>query len=159
LLVFGWALFRGHEAGETSQLEPTLRLVGGVAFFIGGTGLAYLHTGSLLALPAGAGGVIGPVIGRPLTHGFGGGGAGPFLLAVFLVALTLATGLSWFKLMDGIGRGILVAFGWLGSSVKKAGDSRAARAARSEREVVRKVETVKQSKREPIKIEPTLAPI
>jgi S-DNA-T family DNA segregation ATPase FtsK/SpoIIIE len=159
LLVFGWALFRGQEATETSQLEPTLRLIGGVAFFIGGTGLAYLHAGGPLALPAGSGGVIGQVIGRPLTHGFGGVGASLFLLAVFLVALTLATGLSWFRVMDGIGRGILVAFGWLGSSAKRASDSRAARAARSEREVVRKVETVKQSKREPIKIEPTLAPI
>ena len=40
-----------------------------------------------------------------------------------------------------------------------AEESRVARAARSEREVVRKVETVKQSKRGPIKIEPTLSAI
>jgi len=159
LLVFGWALFRGNDPGEASPLEPTLRLVGGVAFFVGGTGLAYLHAVGPMALPAGAGGVIGQVIGKPLTHGFGGVGASLFLLAVFLVALTLATGLSWFKLMDAIGRGLLAAFEWLGSGVKKAEQSRAARAARSEREVVRKVETVKQSKREPIKIEPTLSAI
>jgi len=159
LLVCGWALFRGHEPHETSQLEPTLRLIGGVAFFVGGTGLAYLHAGGPPALPAGAGGVIGQVIGRPLTHGFGGVGASLFLLAVFLVALTLATGLSWFKVMDAIGQGAFAAFGWLGASVKKAEASRVARAARSEREVVRKVETVKQSRREPIKIEPIVAPI
>jgi S-DNA-T family DNA segregation ATPase FtsK/SpoIIIE len=159
LLVFGWILFRGGEAAETSQLEPTLRLIGGVAFFIGGTGLAFLHASGPLALPAGAGGVIGQVVGRPLTHGFGGVGASLFLLALFLVALTLATGLSWFKVMDAIGRGIFTAFGWLGTSARRASESRVARAARSEREVVRKVETVKQSKREPIKIEPTLAPI
>jgi S-DNA-T family DNA segregation ATPase FtsK/SpoIIIE len=158
LLVFGWALFRGNEASEGSPLEPTLRLVGGVAFFVGGTGLAFLHAGPL-ALPAGAGGVIGQVIGRPLTHGFGGVGASLFLLAVFLVALTLATGLSWFKVMDAIGQAVFAAFGWLGANVKKAEASRAARAARSEREVVRKVETVKQSKREPIKIEPVIAPV
>jgi S-DNA-T family DNA segregation ATPase FtsK/SpoIIIE len=159
LLIFGWTLFRGNETEEGSQLGPTLRLVGGVAFFIGGTGLAYLHAGGPLALPAGAGGVIGQVIARPLTHGFGGVGASLFLFAVFLVALTLATGLSWFKVMDGIGRGLFALFGWLGSGWRKAEQSRAARAARSEREVVRKVETIKQSKRDPIKIEPTLAPI
>jgi len=159
LLVFGWALFRGNEPGETSPLEPTLRLIGGVAFFVGGTGLAFLHAAGPIALPAGAGGVIGQVIGKPLTHGFGGVGASLFLLAVFLVALTLATGLSWFKVMDAIGRGILAAFEWLGAGVKKAEESRVARAARSEREVVRKVETVKQSKRGPIKIEPTLSAI
>ena len=159
LLVFGWALFRGNEPGESSPLEPTLRLIGGVAFFVGGTGLAFLHAAGPIALPAGAGGVIGQVIGKPLTHGFGGVGASLFLLAVFLVALTLATGLSWFKVMDAIGRGILAAFEWLGAGVKKAEESRVARAARSEREVVRKVETVKQSKRGPIKIEPTLSAI
>ena len=159
LLVFGWALFRGNEPGETSPLEPTLRLIGGVAFFVGGTGLAFLHAAGPITLPAGAGGVIGQVIGKPLTHGFGGVGASLFLLAVFLVALTLATGLSWFKVMDAIGRGILAAFEWLGAGVKKAEESRVARAARSEREVVRKVETVKQSKRGPIKIEPTLSAI
>ena len=53
-------------------------------------------------------------------------------------------------------RGVLVTFGWFGSSVRKVEDGRVARAARSEREVVRKVDTVKQSKREPIKIEPTV---
>ena len=159
LLVCGWALLRGHEPNEASQLEPTLRLVGGVAFFVGGTGLAYLHAGGPPALPAGAGGVIGQVIGRPLTHGFGGVGASLFLLAVFLVALTLATGLSWFKVMDAIGQGAFAAFGWLGAGVKKAEASRVARAARSEREIVRKVETVRQSRREPIKIEPIVAPI
>jgi S-DNA-T family DNA segregation ATPase FtsK/SpoIIIE len=159
LLIFGWTLFRGHAAIEGSPLEPTLRLIGGVAFFVGGTGLAYLHATGPRALPAGAGGVIGQVIGRPLTHGFGGVGASLFLLAVFLVALTLATGLSWFKVMDSIGRGIFILFGWLGASARRASESRVARAARSEREVVRKVETVKQSKREPIKIEPTLSAI
>jgi S-DNA-T family DNA segregation ATPase FtsK/SpoIIIE len=61
--------------------------------------------------------------------------------------------------MDGIGRGVLNAFDWLGTSARRAGDLRAARAARSEREVVRKVETVKQSKREPLKIEPTVPAI
>ena len=48
---------------------------------------------------------------------------------------------------------------WLGGRWKRTDDWSAAREARIEREVVRKVETVKQSKREPIKIEPVLAPI
>ena len=39
--------------------------------------------------------------------GFGFLGASLFLLALFLVAITLATGLSWFRLMDAIGRGLL----------------------------------------------------
>jgi S-DNA-T family DNA segregation ATPase FtsK/SpoIIIE len=99
--------------------------------------------------------VLGQLVARLLTSAFGQMGASLFLLAIFLVALTLATGVSWFKVMDGIGRAVLVAFDWIGSSTKKAGEIRAARTARSEREVVRKIDSVKQSKREPIKIEPT----
>ena len=161
LLVFGWSLFRGRDASNDSPLAPTLRLIGGVAFFIAGTGLLHLRfLGQAVALPnRAAGGILGEAIGHSLERGFGFLGASLLLFAFFLVALTLATGLSWFKLMDLIGRGLLTAFDWLGSGVRRAGELRAARVARNEREVVRKVETVKQSKREPVKIEPTLAPI
>jgi S-DNA-T family DNA segregation ATPase FtsK/SpoIIIE len=73
--------------------------------------------------------------------------------------VTLATGLSWFKLMDVTGRGVLVVLGWFRAKLKRAPEALAARAARTEREVVRKVETAKQARREPVKIEPVAAPI
>ncbi len=155
LLIFGYLLFRGRERTDASPLEPSLRLVGGVAFFIGGTGLAQLHASDPMSLPMHSGGVLGRLIATLLMRAFGQLGASLFLLAIFLVALTLATGISWFRVMDGIGRGVLIAFSWVGSGTKKANEIRAARAVRSEREIVRKVDTVKQSKREPIKIEPT----
>ncbi len=159
LLVFGWSLFRGRDRNQDSPLEPTLRLVGGVAFFIGGTGLAYLQSYAAQELPAGAGGILGQVIGDLLKRGFGFLGASLFLFAVFLVAFTLATGISWFRVMDAIGRGVMIAFGWLGARARKADDVRVARAARNERESTRKIETVKQSRRDPIKIEPTFSSV
>jgi S-DNA-T family DNA segregation ATPase FtsK/SpoIIIE len=159
LLIVGWTLLREPHGERESSLEPALRLVGGVAFFIGGTGLAYLQSAVATSLPAGPGGVIGQVVGDLLKHGFGFLGATLFLLALFLMALTLATGLSWLRVMDLIGKGLMTGFGLLGSGARKAGEMRAARAARTERQVVRRVETVKQSKREPIKIEPTLSAI
>ena len=159
LLGVGWALFRDRGNDSNSALEPALRLIGGVAFFIGGSGLAYLHFDGSNALPAKAGGILGMAVANPLMRGFSFPGATLFLLALFLIAVTLATGLSWFKLMDAIGRGVYFMFGWLGTSAKKVEDVRVARAARFEREEVRKVDTVKQARREPLKIEPTLAPI
>ena len=159
LLAVGWAVFRERDRESGSALEPALRLVGGVAFFIAGGGLAYLHYRGQSDLPEGAGGILGKAIGNPLWHGFSFPVATLFLLALFLIAVTLATGLSWFKLMDVIGRGVYLAFGWLGTSAKKVEDVRVARAARVEREEVRKVDTVRQARREPLKIEPTLAPI
>ena len=153
--IIGWNLFQGRERSDDSPLEPSLRLIGGVAFFVGGTGLTQLHASNPLSLPQKAGGVLGQLVAGLLSHAFGQMGASLFLLAIFLVAITLATGISWFGVMDLIGRGILLALDWFGSGARKAGELRAARAARSEREVVRKVEIVKQSKREPLKIEPT----
>ncbi len=158
LLVVGAGVLRGDKV-ERTALEPALRLIGGFAFFISGSALAHLHFGGPSDLPAQSGGVLGALIGGSLVNGFGFAGATLFLLALFLVALTLATGLSWFRLMDAIGRGLIGAFQWLLARSRRAGDWSAARQARVEREVVRKVETVKQARREPIRIEPVLAPI
>jgi DNA segregation ATPase FtsK/SpoIIIE, S-DNA-T family len=159
LLLVGAVVLRGADAIERSPLEPALRLVGGLAFFIAGSGLAQLHFNGPSQLPAGVGGVLGALIGGSLTRGFGFLGATLFLLALFLIAVTLATGLSWFRLMDWIGRGLLALAGWVRDRSRRAEDWSAARQARVEREVVRKVDTIKQSRREPLKIEPTLAPI
>ena len=159
LLVVGTGILRGGDDVERTPLEPALRLIGGLAFFIAGSGLAHLHADGPSRLPAQAGGVLGALIGGALMNGFGLLGATLFLLALFLVAVTLATGLSWFALMDAIGRGLLAGFAWLVAKSKRADDWSAARQARVEREVVRKVDTVKQSKREPIRIEPVMAPI
>jgi S-DNA-T family DNA segregation ATPase FtsK/SpoIIIE len=159
LLFVGAVVLRGVDAIERSSVEPALRLVGGIAFFIAGSGLAHLHFTGPSHLPAQAGGVLGGLIGGALMKGFGFLGATLFLLALFLIAVTLATGLSWFKLMDWIGRNLVASFAWIGTKSRHADDWNAARQARVEREVVRKVDTVKQSKREPLKIEPVLAPI
>ena len=159
LLLVGAVVLRGADAIERSPLEPALRLVGGLAFFIAGSGLAQLHFNGPSQLPAGVGGVLGALIGGSLTRGFGFLGATLFLLALFLIAVTLATGLSWFRLMDWIGRGLIALAGWVRDRSRRAEDWSAARQARVEREVVRKVDTIKQSRREPLKIEPTLAPI
>ncbi len=100
LLGVGAVILRGAVAVERSPLEPTLRLIGFVAFFIAGSGLAHLHMTAPTALPAGEGGILGQLVGGGLMKGFGFLGASLFLLALFLVAVTLATGLSWFRLMD-----------------------------------------------------------
>ncbi|MEO7062925.1 MAG: DNA translocase FtsK 4TM domain-containing protein [Dokdonella sp.] len=159
LLVVSGVVLRGADTAERSPLEPTLRLIGFVAFFVAAPGLAWLHGASPTALPAGDGGILGQLVGASLMHSFGPLGAGLFLLALLLVATTLATGLSWFKLMDSIGRFLLGAGAGVATKMRRAEDWNIAREARAERDAVRKIDTVKQSKREPIKIEPVLAPI
>ncbi|KAB2899109.1 MAG: DUF87 domain-containing protein [Dokdonella sp.] len=159
LLMVGYVVLRGEDGRERSPLEPMLRLVGFVAFFIATPGLAWLESSAPSTLPAGAGGILGQLVGSSLLHSFGPLGANLFLLAFALIAITLATGLSWLRLMDGIGRLLLLAGGALAARWRKTDDWSAARDARAEREVVRKAETVRQSRREPIRIEPVIAPI
>ena len=55
LLLVGGLVARGGERSEGSPIEPALRLIGGLAFFIAGSGLAHLHFHGPSALPAQAG--------------------------------------------------------------------------------------------------------
>ena len=154
-----WAALRGRADDEETPITPALRLTGIFLFLVSGSGLAWLHHSELgAALPAGAGGLLGELVGGLLLKAFGFLGATLFVLALFLIAVTLATGLSWFKLMDRIGRGVLALGGLFSRKAHEAEEWRAARAAKAEREEVRREDTKKRAKREPVKIEPQLPP-
>ena len=153
LLGLGVQVLRHRGVRTVHPWEPSLRLIGSVFFFITAPALLYLKFSDEPVLPQGVGGIIGMWVGRGLLQAFGGTGAPLLLLAIFLIAVTLATGLSWFKLMDLTGQGMLKIAGWFGGKLKEAPEVLAARQARAEREVVKKVEAVKQAKREPVRIE------
>src|SRR5690606_38563952 len=142
-----------------SALDPMLRLTGFVAFFVAGTGLAHLQVEVRSTLPADAGGILGQLVATGLSSGFGYLGASLFLCALLLVAVTLATGLSWFRVMDAIGRWLMQAAAWTGGVLRRTGDWNAARVARVERKETRKSESIRQARREPLRIEPQVAPI
>ena len=56
-----------------------------------------------LALPAGAGGMLGKSLGYAAAHAFGGTGAGLLLLVLAAIGTSLFTGLSWLNLMENLG--------------------------------------------------------
>ncbi len=154
-----WNILVVREEEIDSPVTPALRLLGFVAFLISGAGLGYLHArGWGMDLPAGSGGILGQLVGANLQRGFGFLGSGLFLVALFLVAVTLATGLSWFWVMDRIGQGVLSLGVLFGSSAKAAGEWNQARAAKADRAEVRREDTIKRAKREPVRIEPQLPP-
>ena len=80
LLAVGAVILRGSTAVERSPLEPTLRLIGFVAFFIAGCGLASLHMTAPTLLPAGEGGILGSLVGGGLMKGFLLGCAAQFVI-------------------------------------------------------------------------------
>ena len=160
LLLLGVQVLRQRsEQVVLHPWEPSLRLAGSVCFFITGPALLYLNFHDDPVLPQGVGGIIGVWVGDALLRAFGAKGAPLLLLALFLIAVTLATGLSWFKLMDWTGRAVLRLMGWVRGKLQQAPQVLAARQARTERDVVKKADAVKQARREPVRIEAPPAPV
>ncbi len=147
------------DGGRDADLGPALRLVGMVGFLVSAAGLAHLQIPAINALPASPGGILGELAGHSLGRAFGAMGANLFLVAVFLASVTIATGLSWFAVMDRIGQGVMALVGLFGRSARQAQDWNAARTQREQRAEVRKVETAKRVRREPVHIEPPPAPV
>ena len=147
--------------GEEDELGPALRLVGIVGLLISLTGLLHLKFIGTIGVGdlARAGGGIGQLVGKSLSTGFGELGASLFLIALLLVSVTLATGLSWFWVMEKIGAGVLALPELLRRKTLQAEEWKRARDLREERGEVRKTEAVKQARREPVRIEPPPAPV
>nr|WP_052107753.1 DNA translocase FtsK [Lysobacter daejeonensis] len=163
--LIAWiALFGMDTDGDGhADLGPALRLIGIVGFLVSATGLLYLRFNGLSDFSAGSGGILGEVVGKSLYRGFGPVGGNLFLLALLLISVTLATGLSWLHVMDKLGQWTL-ALGPLVSGLFKRGSKQASewqqtRALREEREEIRKVDTELRAKRAPVKIEPPPAPV
>ena len=158
------ALFRmdPERAGEEGQFGPALRLVGLVGFLVSSTGLMQLRIGPVADFSAGAGGILGQLVGKALYSGFGPVGGNLFLLALLLASVTLATGISWFTVMDRIGQWVL-SLGPLLEKLLRRGSREASqwkqtRAMREQREEVRKVDSELRATRAPVRIEPPAAP-
>jgi len=132
LLLLGVQVLRQRGQQPQHPWEPALRLVGFVFFFITGPALLYLNFAQEPVQPQGVGGIIGVWVGHAVLSAFGSTGAPLLLLALFLIAVTLATGLSWFGVMDWTGQAVLQLAGWLRGKLREAPQLLAARQARSE---------------------------
>jgi len=149
-----WVAIHGRDGESGERLTPAWRLSGLVLLLLVAPGLAHLQWGSARELPADAGGVIGLLVGHGLAAAFGQVGAYLFLFALFLVAVTVATGLSWFALMDRVGAITLWSARTLIRALRALHAWRQARAQRDERNEVRRVDTARRARREPVHIEP-----
>ena len=124
------------------------------SLIVSATGLLFLRIGAAPDFSAGAGGILGQLVGRSLYRGFGAVGGNLFLLSLLLVSVTLATGLSWLAVMDRIGKWVLMLPGLFRRGSQQASEWQQARAFREEREEVRKADVELRAKRAPVRIEP-----
>jgi len=107
----GWLLYRtAKQTNRPFYLPHTMVRSIGFIFTMGsGAGMASLHfSQDNLTFPADSGGLLGTVISESLVGVVSQLGATLFLLAIFVVGFSLFTGISWFRVMDLIGRGVFM---------------------------------------------------
>ncbi|ABM62163.1 DNA translocase FtsK [Halorhodospira halophila SL1] len=114
-LFMGWAAYRVFRMLDEPGFDPlalTVRSVGLLLALLAGAALASLHFEGE-ALPLGAGGLLGELSAGELESWLGFVGASLMAGALFLAALTLATGFSWLALSEWVGRWTLAFARWL----------------------------------------------
>ncbi|MBT8041105.1 MAG: cell division protein FtsK [Xanthomonadales bacterium] len=159
LAYFGWLVYSrlGKPIDKAGWPEWLARLTGFLVFILSATGLAHLHTlPPAGVMPAGGGGIIGEEVSVPLLQTTGMLGSTLFLLALFLLGLTLFAHISWFNVMDTIGKYTLQALAWTTTAVTGMRDKAAGRRAKAQREVTRKADTERQKKKPKRRIEPQI---
>jgi DNA segregation ATPase FtsK/SpoIIIE, S-DNA-T family len=174
-LLFGWPAFLFPAAiafsawmglkrapGEPGQGRSTiaLRVSGLVAALATSCGLATLHfAAGVLQAGAGAGGILGSIVGDGLAGAASLLGATLLLLALWFASVQLYTGISWLTVMDAIGHWVLEGMAWLRARTVASRDQAVGRESREAREsVVREVQK-KAEKRTPPRIEMQAPPV
>ena len=158
ILAFdGWRLFRSRSLQQPfDYFHFGLRLLGLLVLFIGGCGLSWMYFKTGANLPhavRGAGGIFGDGIGTLLLMTCGHLGSTLVMLALFLIGVTLYSGLSWLWLMDITGHWTLEISSRLHHYAHELKESAEGRRHKRERETVIKQEIEKVEKRAPPKIE------
>jgi S-DNA-T family DNA segregation ATPase FtsK/SpoIIIE len=157
----GWLVFKGRTPTGGIDLHILAIRWSGFLLTVGaGCGLATLEFGLPAGvLPAGAGGVLGEVVGSGLAHLFSLVGATLFLLALFLTGVTLFTGLSWLLVMDFTGKYLLVAADTAYVVAARVPEYIVGWRAQRERQEHVKTIQEKSANRKPPRIEPVIKPV
>ena len=158
LMVFyvGWMLYREQKTQiALTRMDFVLRGVGFVATLVTSCALSTLHF-SPVGFNETAGGIIGQVVGGQLESMMKLLGASTLLFFLWVAAVSLFLGISWFNVMDRIGRWCLMGFErfrqWLGELRDRA-EGRRQLAARQD---VIEVEKKRKASRPKPRIEPVL---
>lgn len=104
ILWQGYLFFTGKTTHATGWFNY-VRWFGLLLAIISATTICYLHVlRCRIELPRNSGGIVGQELGDSLVVTFGNSGATLFLLAVFFSGITLYTNISWFRVMEVVGK-------------------------------------------------------
>ncbi len=115
ILYTGWLVYRGRDEADVFHgWHFTLRTIGFIITIIAGAGISSMHfTHPSVIFPLNAGGILGQVVSEQSQELFSFVGTTLISLTLFLIGITLFTGLSWLWLMDSIGASIINGNKWL----------------------------------------------
>jgi S-DNA-T family DNA segregation ATPase FtsK/SpoIIIE len=149
-----------RQPDEPGQGRTTLalRTIGLVLALATSCGLATLHFDPG-ALPAGAGGILGNLVGEGLDAALSLLGATLVMLGLWFFGVQLFTGVSWLRVMDFIGHWVLAAAAWIRARIASSRDQAAGRESRVAREAVVREVQKKTAARTPPRIEPPPPPV
>ena len=151
----GWVLFRPPSAATPSRASLAFRLAGFVLTLATSAGIATLHF-SGGRYPETAGGILGNLVGHGLARGFSQLGATLLLLGLWFAGVSLFAGVSWLKIMDFMGHGILGASSAVRNLLASRRERSTGRENRAARQEAAREDKKKAEYRPPPRIEPPI---
>ncbi len=169
----GWLVLRGNHVEHNSNIgrdidyhELGIRWAGFFVTVAAGCALTSLHFSiHPHVLPLDGGGILGRWLGDAMAGVLGLLGSTLLLLAAFLAGITLFSGVSWFRVIDLLGRFTLYSLFWLKRRIKavleRLDERKAGEQAKQQRQEVVKADVKKKAAREAkgnadVRIEPVV---
>jgi S-DNA-T family DNA segregation ATPase FtsK/SpoIIIE len=158
VMVFylGWMIFREQKSLEPlTKADYALRISGFLGTLITSCGLATLHF-SPLGFRETAGGIIGQIVGGGMESLMKLLGASTFLFFLWIASVSVFLGISWFGVMDRIGKWSLIAWESARAKVGQLRDKAEGRRKQAARQDTVEADKKRTAGRAPPRIEPVM---
>jgi len=156
MVYLGWMLYREQKTQHGyTRMDYALRVGGFVATLVTSCALATLHF-SPLGFNETAGGIVGRIVGEWLESVMKLLGASTLLFVIWVASMSLFLGISWFNVMDRVGRWCLVAYERVRVMVGEMRDKAEGRRQLAARQDIIETEKKRTAKRSKPRIEPVM---
>ncbi len=158
VMVFylGWMIFREQQTQQPlTRADYALRIGGFVATLVTSCALASLHFSSI-GFRETAGGIIGQIVGGGMESLMKLLGASTFLFFLWIASISVFLGISWFGVMDRVGKWCLIGWETGRAKVIELRDKAEGRRKQAARQDTVEAEKKRTAGRAPPRIEPVM---
>jgi len=156
IFYYGWLVYLNtRNTEQTANADLFLKICGFILLLISSSAIATLHF-SAEGFNESAGGILGQLVGNNLASVMKLLGASTLLFFMWLASISLFMSISWFKIMDEVGKYTLLIWQQLILKSRQLKDHHVDRRIQAERQSVIKAEKRRIAKKAPPKIEPVV---